>query len=157
MKVKFKKLRENAIIPKRATEGSSGFDLCYAPDNAEGFLPTEMRGDRLTIYCGGSVVVGTGIAAEIPVGYELQVRSRSGLAAKNGVFVLNSPGTVDSDYRGEIKVILHNAGPHHFHIDPGDRIAQLVPAQLPTVVVEVVDELTETQRGAGGFGSTGVK
>ena len=157
MKIKFKKLRDNAAIPKRATEGSSGFDLYYAPDNNKKLqLPTEMRDNKLTIYAGSSAVVETGIAAEVPVGYELQVRSRSGLAAKNGVFVLNSPGTVDSDYRGEIKVILHNAGKHHFHIRPGDRIAQLVPMQLPTAIVEVVEELSDTERGDGGFGSTGL-
>lgn len=157
MKIKFKKLRENAVIPKRATEGASGFDLYYSPDkNENDKLPAEMRDERLTIFAGCTKIVETGIAVEVPVGYELQVRSRSGLAAKNGVFVLNGIGTIDADYRGEIKVILHNAGKYNFHIKVGDRIAQLVPMQLPTVIVEVVKELSETERGDGGFGSTGV-
>lgn len=147
MKLKFKKLHDKAIIPKRQTEGASGFDLHYCPQD----------GKEIILQSGQVSLIPTGISAEIPVGYELQVRSRSGLAYKNHVYVLNAPGTVDADYRGEIGVILHNFSVYNFHIQPGDRIAQLVPVQLPTVLVEVVDELSDTERGAGGFGSTGHK
>ena len=100
--------------------------------------------------------VGTGLSVEIPPGYELQVRPRSGLAAKHGVTVLNAPGTIDSDFRGEIKVLLINLGSAPFTAAKGDRIAQLVLARVPTAIVKDVDELSDTSRGTGGFGSTGV-
>ena len=98
----------------------------------------------------------TGISLELHEGMEAQVRSRSGLAAKSGVFVLNSPGTIDSDYRGEVKVILANLGRAAFVVRPGDRVAQMVFMLVPDVLLTNVEELTETDRGAGGFGSTGV-
>ena len=100
-------------------------------------------------------MIPTGIAIALPQGFECQVRSRSGLAAKHGIFALNAPGTIDSDYRGEIKVILANSGKTPYAIQPGERIAQLVIARYETVQWELVKSLDETERGTGGFGSTG--
>ncbi len=100
-------------------------------------------------------MVPTGLAMAIPAGFELQIRPRSGLAAKQSLTVLNSPGTIDSDYRGEIKVILHNAGTVSQFVEVGDRICQAVLSRVPQAVFSVVDELDETDRGDGGFGSTG--
>jgi dUTP pyrophosphatase len=111
--------------------------------------------DSLFLQPGETRVVRTGIALEIPTGYECQVRSRSGLAARHSVAVLNSPGTIDADYRGEVKVILHNHGHETFEIKSGDRIAQLVFAQVERVLFTAVDSLGETDRGVGGLGSTG--
>ena len=102
-------------------------------------------------------MVSTGVFPEIPENFEIQVRSRSGLAAKNGVFVLNSPGTVDSDYRGEIKVILANMSDKPFEIRKGDRIAQLVVSPVQQADFEIVSEISDTERSAGGFGSTGIR
>ena len=127
----------------RATSGSSGYDLASAEDQ------------QLTIMPGAVALVRTGLALELPPGLEGQVRSRSGLAARNSVFVLNSPGTIDSDYRGEVKVVLANFGNAPFSVSPGDRIAQLVFVQVPSVCLVAVDELTATERGTGGFGSSG--
>jgi dUTP pyrophosphatase len=104
---------------------------------------------------GAIVMIPTGIAIALPQGFECQVRSRSGLAAKHGIYALNAPGTIDSDYRGEIKVILANSGKASYAIQPGERIAQLVIARYETVRWELVDSLDETERGTGGFGSTG--
>jgi len=137
------------LIPRagqlaRATPGSSGYDLASAEDG------------ELTILPGAVVLVRTGLALELPPGLEGQVRSRSGLAARSGVFVLNSPGTIDSDYRGEVKVVLANFGDAPFSVFPGDRIAQLVFMEVPNVCLVAVDEMTPTERGAGGFGSSGV-
>ena len=146
MILKFKKLRGNAILPKKQTEGAAGFDLYYCPEKDE----------ELTLYAGGtSKLVPTGIAAEVPSGYFLMVCSRSGMALNHSVSVHNSPGICDCDYRGEIGVILYNAGKYDYHIKPGDRIAQLIVAQCPTVSVKITDELSKTERGEGGFGSTG--
>ena len=103
------------------------------------------------------VIVPTGLFLEIPVGYEVQVRPRSGLAAKHGITVLNSPGTIDADYRGELKVILVNLSNEAFSIEPGERIAQIVLARHEVIEWEQTDELSESERGAGGFGSTGLK
>jgi dUTP pyrophosphatase len=127
----------------RATSGSSGYDLASAEDQ------------QLKILPGAVALVRTGWALELPPGLEGQVRSRSGLAARSSVFVLNSPGTIDSDYRGEVKVVLANFGNAPFSVSPGDRIAQLVFVQVPNVCLVAVDELTATERGAGGFGSSG--
>ena len=127
----------------RATSGSSGYDLSSAEDA------------ELTIPSGAVALVRTGWALELPPGIEGQVRSRSGLAARSGVFVLNSPGTIDSDYRGEVKVVLANFGAGPFSVLPGDRIAQLVFMQVPTVCLVAVDEVAPTERGTGGFGSSG--
>ena len=135
--------------PEYATDGSSGFDLRAS-------LETPM-----TLPAGDKTIVPTGLFFEIPDNFEIQIRPRSGLAAKNGVTVLNSPGTVDADYRGEIKVILINHGHEPFQINNGDRIAQAVIASVISKrfinLVKVDDISSDTQRGAGGFGSTGVK
>jgi dUTP pyrophosphatase len=130
--------------PERATAGSAGYDLVSASRDVIVLLP------------GQRVMVPTGVKLGLPVGLEAQIRSRSGLAAKKGVMVLNSPGTIDSDYRGEISVILMNFGTEPFPINQGDRIAQMVIARYERV--QFVDGLLdETDRGAGGFGSTGTR
>jgi dUTP pyrophosphatase len=102
-------------------------------------------------------LISTGIFIELPKGYEAQIRPRSGLAFKNGVTVLNSPGTIDADYRGEIKVLLTNLSPNEFVIEPGERIAQIVFSKHETISWQEVNELNDTTRGAGGFGHTGIK
>lgn len=132
-------------LPKYETEGSSGLDL--------------RSQDELLLRPGQHGVVDTGISIEILASdnVEAQIRSRSGLAAKHGVFVLNSPGTIDNDYRGPIKVILYNAGSENFQIKPGDRVAQIVFARYTRVTSILVDDLAKTERGAGGLGSTGIK
>jgi dUTP pyrophosphatase len=141
--LKFKRLRPDAILPRYATEGAAGLDICFCADEFRSLKP------------GGWGIFATGLAVEIPLGWELQCRPRSGLAGNYGLTVLNSPGTIDSDYRGELKVILINHGPSSFAIKPGDRIAQLVLAQVPQASIEEVYELSSTERGEGGFGSTG--
>ena len=115
------------------------------------------HGADLPLPPGKRAMIETGIAIALPAGFEAQVRPRSGLAAKNGVTVLNSPGTIDADYRGEIKVILINHGDAAFEIERGMRIAQLVVAPVTQVAWQAVDDLDETARGSGGFGSTGTK
>lgn len=141
-KVKFKKLVVEAIVPTRSTQYSAGLDI-YALN--DGML---WPGDR--------ELVATGIAIELPPGYEGQVRSRSGLALKHGVVVLNSPGTIDEDYRGELKVILFNTSEDPFRWKEGDRIAQLIVAPVAYLGVLEVEELSSAPtRGANGFGSTG--
>lgn len=141
MTVKFKLLHADSRLPTYQTDGASGMDL-------HAYLGS-------VIHVGEIYVVGTGVAVEVPEGYEAQVRPRSGLAVKSGVTVLNAPGTIDSDYRGEIKVVLINHGQSPFYFAPGDRIAQLVIAPVVRVETEVVNEFTETARGTGGFGHTG--
>lgn len=131
-------------LPCYATEGSSGVDLYAAIE------------DEVLIQPGTWEVIPTGIYVEIPEGYEGQVRSRSGLAKDYGVTVLNSPGTIDSDYRGEVKVILINFGKEPFRVKRGDRIAQLVIVPIVRAVFEEVEELSNTERGEEGFGSTGI-
>ena len=135
---------KGATIPEYKTAGAAGADLCALLDKP------------LTIPAGKYAMVPTGLFFEIPEGYEVQVRPRSGLAAKNGVTVLNTPGTIDSDYRGEIKVILINLGSSDFTINSGDRIAQMIVAPVTQAQFEITDSLSETERGAGGFGSTGL-
>lgn len=129
-------------LPAYATEHSAGLDLVAA--------------EALELRPGQRAAVGTGLRMAIPAGYEGQVRPRSGLALKHGITVLNSPGTIDADYRGEVKVILANLGEAAFSIRRGDRIAQLVVAPVTMARLEVVAELDATDRGAGGFGHTGV-
>lgn len=131
--------------PRQQTSGAAGVDLLAALGVSE----------TLTIEPGKRALVPTGMAIALPNGYEAQVRPRSGLAAKFGVTVLNTPGTIDADYRGEIKVILINHGEAPFEIRRGDRIAQMVVAPVTAVQFELKEALDETQRGAGGFGSTG--
>jgi len=129
-------------LPAYATNGAAGMDVVAA--------------EELTLAPGARHAVATGFAVAIPEGYEIQVRPRSGLALKHGVTCLNTPGTIDSDYRGEVKVILANLGTAPFPIARGDRIAQLVPAVVQRAALAEVDDLDVTLRGAGGFGSTGV-
>lgn len=144
--VRFRRLREDAVLPRRATEGAAGLDLAAAID-APMIIPP-----------GGHARVPTGLAMALPKGFEGQVRPRSGLAAKHGVTVLNAPGTIDEDYRGELAVLLVNHGAAPFEVRSGERIAQLVIAAVASLeVVEATGDeaLSETARGAGGFGSTG--
>ena len=133
----------SGVLPVYATAGSAGMDI------------TAALGEPMILEPGAIAMIPTGIAIALPQGFECQVRSRSGLAAKHGIFALNAPGTIDSDYRGEIKVILANSGKASYAIQPGERIAQLVIARYETVRWELVDSLDETERGTGGFGSTG--
>lgn len=135
---------EGAVIPQYKTIGAAGCDVCA-------FLS-----EPFILEPGDYAPIPTGLSMEIPLGYEVQVRPRSGLAAKNGITVLNSPGTIDSDYRGEVKIILINHGNSAFVINNGDRIAQLVVAPVSAAVFVKVDSLSDTERGQGGFGSTGV-
>jgi len=139
--VKIQQLHAHAVQPAYQTQGSAGMDVHSVVD--------------LTILPGKTALVPTGIALGIPDGYEAQVRPRSGLAFKYGVTVLNSPGTIDSDYRGEVKVILINHGDQEFIIRRGDRIAQLVFCPVNRATLIVTGELDTTARGQGGFGSTG--
>jgi len=128
-------------LPRYATAGAAGMDVVSA--------------ETLTLAPGARAAIATGFAIAIPAGFEVQVRPRSGLALKHGITCLNTPGTIDSDYRGEIKVILVNLGDAPFPIARGDRIAQLVPAAVQRAVIDDVDELDDTARGTDGFGSTG--
>ena len=132
-------------LPSYASEAAAGMDVRAEIPQAIKIGPLER------------VIVPTGLFLEIPVGYEVQVRPRSGLAAKHGITVLNSPGTIDADYRGELKVILVNLSNEAFSIEPGERIAQIVLARHEAIEWEQTDELSESERGAGGFGSTGLK
>lgn len=147
MRIKIKKLSKHAQLPEYATAGAAGFDL-YACIDAER--------DFVVLEPGEYVAIPTGLAMEIPLGYEVQIRPRSGLAAKNGITVLNSPGTIDCDYRGAVQVLLINHGKYKFVINHGDRIAQGVLNKVSGCVFKEVEDLTDTQRGQGGFGSTGV-
>ncbi len=154
--VRFRRLPHGADLPLPAyeTSGAAAMDL-RAADNGRRITMDGYSG--MIIRAGGSKVIPTGFEVAVPPGYEGQVRPRSGLAAKHGITVLNSPGTIDSDYRGEIKVIVTNHSLNDFTIEHGDRIAQLVIAPVTRAAVEEVTELDQTERGAGGFGSTGVK
>ena len=135
---------DGAVVPEYKTSGAAGADVCA-------FLK-----EPVVLKPGKYAMISTGLAFAIPQGYEVQVRPRSGLAAKNGVTVLNTPGTIDSDYRGEVKVILINLGENDFTINNGDRIAQLIVAPVTLGAFQPVASLDETERGKGGFGSTGV-
>ena len=128
---------------------------CYKTDGAAGADVTAHIDSPVVLKKGERVLVPTGLFFEIPEGYEIQVRPRSGLAFKNGVTVLNTPGTIDSDYRGELKVLLINLGSEDFTINPGERIAQIVVAPVTLGNFISDDQISETRRGAGGFGSTG--
>ncbi len=142
MKIKIQKIHPNALIPKYQTDGSSGFDLHAV--------------EEVMIKPHGVGLVKIGICLSLEVGYELQVRTRSGLALNHQVMVLNSPGTVDNDYRGEIKVILANLSDKDFKVQVGDRIAQGVVQKTYKAEFIECERLDETSRGSGGFGSTGV-
>ena len=144
VEVRVKRLNHGAglALPAYATSGAAGMDICAA--------------ESLNLRAGKRHAVATGFAFAIPDGYEVQVRPRSGLALKHGITCLNTPGTIDSDYRGEVKVILANLGEDDFMINKGDRIAQIVGAPVTHGHLVEGDDLDETVRGAGGFGSTGV-
>ena len=143
MKLVIQKLRPDAIVPKYMTDFAAGLDLSAALD------------EELILQPGERKLVPTGLAIALPPGHEGQVRPRSGLSLKKGITCLNTPGTIDEDYRGELKVLLVNLGQEPAAIVAGDRIAQLVVAPVARVEVEEVTALTETSRGGGGFGSTG--
>lgn len=143
MKIQIKKLHQDAYIPKYQTAGAAGFDIHSIEES--------------TIACGESKLIKTGLGMAIEDGYELQIRPRSGLALKNGITVLNTPGTIDSDYRGEIMVLLINHSKQDFIIAKGDRIAQGVISKVYQADFIEVSELDDTQRGSGGFGSSGIK
>jgi len=141
--LRLRRVRPSAVVPRYMTADAAGMDLASAAPEA------------LVLAPGTRVSVPTGLALEIPRGYEGQVRPRSGLARRMGVTVVNAPGTIDADYRGEVEVLLINLGQVEHVIQPGDRIAQLVIAPVVQVVVEESDSLAETSRGSGGFGHTG--
>jgi dUTP pyrophosphatase len=142
-RVQIKKLRPDAIVPRYMSELAAGLDLAAAIDGP------------ITIEPGDRVAIATGLAMALPAGFEAQVRPRSGLAMKHGITIVNAPGTIDADYRGEVKVLVINHGREPVRIAPGDRIAQMVIAPVVQAQLEEVEELGETARGAGGFGSTG--
>jgi dUTP pyrophosphatase len=141
------KMRVDAVVPRYKTSGAAGLDLAACLDTP------------LTVEPGGTTRVPTGLQIALPAGHEGQVRPRSGLAARHGVTVLNAPGTIDEDYRGEVQVLLVNHGSEPFTIEHGDRIAQLIVSPVTHVDIESVDDeaaLGGTERGGGGFGSTGL-
>ena len=140
-----KRLSDNVSLPKYETEGSSGMDLAANIN------------EKIEIKPGTSSIIPTGISVSIPKNFEIQIRPRSGLAAKNQISVLNTPGTIDADYRGEIKVILINLGTKSFMIENGARIAQMVLCPVAKAKLKEVKILESTKRGSGGFGSTGTK
>ena len=143
VKLLIKKVDRNVVLPEYKTHGSSGMDLVANIEQIVKIFPGETK------------IIPTGISIAIPQKYEIQIRPRSGLAAKNGISVLNTPGTIDSDYRGEIKVILINLGKNVFEIKKNDRIAQMVVTPIIKAKLEEVENLPNTDRGKGGFGSTG--
>ena len=143
VKILVKKFDKNIKLPTYKTSGSSGMDLIAYIKN------------KITIKPGKTAIVSTGIAVAIPKNYEIQIRPRSGLAAKKGISVLNTPGTVDSDYRGEIKIILINLSKESFVVKSGDRVAQMILCPVVRAKLKEVKNLPKTIRGKGGFGSTG--
>ena len=144
-KILIKRFSDNVLIPKYETDGSSGMDI-------SAFIE-----DDIAITPGSKVIIPTGFSLSIPIGYEIQIRPRSGLSAKHGLTVLNTPGTIDADYRGEIKVILINLSKNKFVIENGLRIAQMVVCPIIQAELQEVKKLSTTARGDGGFGSTGIK
>ena len=145
IEILIKKLSKNVTLPKYETEGSSGLDLAANID------------EQIKILPGKSEIIPTGLAVAIPKNFEIQIRPRSGLAAKNQISVLNTPGTIDADYRGEIKVILINLSAKVFVVEKGLRIAQMVVCPVIKATLKEVTKLEITERGSGGFGSTGIK
>ena len=144
-KILIKRLSKNIPLPKYETEGSSGMDLAANVDQV------------IEIQPGKFAIIPTGLAISVPKNYEIQIRPRSGLAAKNQISVLNTPGTIDADYRGELKVIIINLGEINFIIKHGLRIAQMVLCPIAKASLKEVDTLEKTERGSDGFGSTGTK
>jgi len=144
IKVKVSRLNKQALIPSYMSSGAAGCDVHACLDHALMIKPGERH------------AVPTGLSVEIPEGYEIQVRPRSGLAFKKGLTVINAPGTIDSDYRGEIKVLVVNLGSENVEVAPQDRIAQLVLQKVDQIQWQETETLNSTERGTGGFGSTGV-
>lgn len=142
MKIFMKKLREDAVIPSYATKGSAGMDISFC-------------GGPVTLQPGERKLLHTGLSLAIPEGYEAQIRPRSGLALKDGIILPNSPGTIDSDYRGELKIIVANIGDKPVTLSPGQRVAQMVISKVERAEPVWSDELPGSERGNGGFGSTG--
>ena len=140
-----KRLSDKVVLPKYETEGSSGLDLAAHIN------------ESIEIKPGSTAIIPTGLAVSIPKNFEIQIRPRSGLAAKNQLSVLNTPGTIDADYRGELKVILINLGAKSFLVENGTRIAQMVLCPIVKADLKEVKTLGDTKRGSGGFGSTGTK
>jgi len=147
--LRVKRLSEHASLPAYQSDGAAGLDIAACLHDVPGM--------SLTLAPGDIVIVPTGIAVAIPAGFEGQVRARSGLASKHGITLPNSPGTIDSDYRGEVKVPLINLGRKPVTLEHGQRIAQMVIAEVAHVRVEPCDSLESTERGEGGFGSTGLR
>ena len=143
-KILIKRFSNKVLTPKYETKGSSGMDIAAFIEN------------KIIINPGSKEIITTGFSLSIPEGYEVQIRPRSGLAAKQGISVLNTPGTIDADYRGEIKVILINLSKNKFIVENGLRIAQMVVCPVIQAEFQEVQELSKTTRGSGGFGSTGV-
>ena len=141
MKVKIKKLRKDAIIPSYFHDSDAGADLCSCDD--------------YVLKPGERALIKTGLSIALPLGYEAQIRPKSGLALKHGLSIVNTPGTIDAGYRGEIGVIIINHGAESFKIEKGNKIAQMVINEIKQAEFEEVDDLDETNRGKGGFGSTG--
>ena len=143
VKILIKKLNSKVKLPKYKTDGSSGMDIMAFIDKPVSIMPKK------------SELIPTGLSIAIPQNTEIQIRPRSGLASKNNISVLNTPGTIDSDYRGELKIILFNHGSENFIINNNDRVAQMVLVPIIKMELEEINELPETIRGEGGFGSTG--
>ena len=144
LKIKIKSINNDISIPSYETNSSAGLDLrAYLPEGNIKLRPKETK------------LIGTGLYFEIPEGFEVQIRPRSGLSLKNGISVLNSPGTIDADYRGEIKILLINHGSQPFIVENEMRVAQMVVARYERIKFEVVKNLSDSKRGSGGFGSTG--
>ena len=146
LEINIKSVNKDVSIPSYETSSSAGLDLrAYLPEGDIQLKPKEIK------------LIGTGLYFEIPEGFEVQIRPRSGLAFKNGISVLNSPGTIDADYRGEIKILLINHSSEIFNIEHKMRIAQMVVARYERIQFKLVEELSDSKRGSGGFGSTGIK
>jgi len=142
VKIKVQKIKDNAVIPDYAHTGDAGVDLYSTED--------------YLLKPGGRVLVSTGIKVAIPKGYEAQIRPKSGLALKHGLSIVNTPGTIDSGYRGEIQIIIINLGQENYKIEAGKKVAQMVIKKVEEAVFEEADSLDETSRNEGGFGSTGL-
>lgn len=167
--LKFKKLDNNAVIPEYKSVGAAGFDFhaiidennkffvstgeCSIYDTKE--IKTQAVEDCLCVPSKEQCIVKTGLSVEVPCGFELQIRPRSGLSFKHSITLTNAVGTIDSDYRGEIMIILYNLGKDDFVINLGDRVAQGIISEVPKVNIKEVEELSSTDRGSGAFGSTG--
>jgi len=142
LKVFFKKLSDSAIVPQKMTTNSAGYDIYSSNEN------------DIILHANSLELISTGLSIQLPTSYEAQIRPRSGLALKNKVTVLNTPGTIDPDYRGEVKVILYNFGKEDFVIKKHTRIAQMIISKFENVEFTEADELSDTQRSSGGFGHT---